>query len=658
MFLSWVDDLGHPFLSSIDDILRSIFYFVCKWLYDLLISIYDSFKIISKVRILDISVVEQIAGRIGLLTAIIMFFLVAFSFVQYILDPDKVNDKEIGGGTLVKKILVVIVLLGTSTYIFKTLDKLQDTILDGGIVEKILLPSKIKVTDDFGRKFSVELFSAFYRYNEYTNDSDCQAELSETENNFLKGYVIENGIFPDSPSQYDGNNNCLTKEVENQKVTSFNGLIAIIVAIVAGYFLLMYTISVGIRSVQLAFLQVISPAAIIGYLEPKKDNMFTKWLKIYISTYIDVFVRIAIINLCIFMISIVIDGIYGVSNTNQTLVGAFAGSVGQGNLYIMIIMVMAILSFAKKAPELLKELLPAGGASKIGFGANFGTLFGAGAGLVGGAIGGQGLGRLSGAAVGLLHGGRKGMGSKSLLESMSGGYGSAKEAALKTEARVAAGGSRFVLPGAQSRAARYNKEKEKLESQNNFANSISSHVDAIKERALGQIDKGKFTDSEHIAKRNAAMQSIEALKERAKNMDIRSFDSWTASELASRGISIDSDNYAQEFTRLRQEEYNRQQENISEEINKYQEIRNNEETEAINDFVKRRQDDAVVAQHISQINAEIANGPSDVNLVGSTSDWTGLDNMSNSAKQVVSDNLVELSKNKNKGERARADAGK
>ena len=74
-----------------------------------------------------------------------------------------------------------------------------------------------------------------------------------------------------------------------------NGIFAVIVGGVIAYLLVLYCIDVGTRAVQLAFLQIIAPIPIIGYIAPKKDGIFQKWTKQCITTYLDLFIRTAII---------------------------------------------------------------------------------------------------------------------------------------------------------------------------------------------------------------------------------------------------------------------------------------------------------------------------------------------------------------------------
>ena len=177
-------------------------------------------------------------------------------------------------------------------------------------------------------------------------------------------------------------------------IVNYNWILCVVAGIFVVYLLFLYCIKVGVRMIQLMVLEIISPMAIVSYLSPKKDNMFSKWLKIYFSTYIDVFIRIAIINFVVFLIATVLAGDIG---------DGFWSSIGNPTdtstvIFLRVVIILALLTFAKKAPDLIKELFPSSGASKLGFGASMKDIVGLNAGL--GMVAGAG----TAAAVGLIGG--------------------------------------------------------------------------------------------------------------------------------------------------------------------------------------------------------------------------------------------------------------
>ena len=72
---------------------------------------------------------QSIVNRIEMFIGIFMLFVVAFSVLKYMIDPDK---EQANASKLVYKIVVSIVLLVSSSLIFGLLDDLQDALTGKG----------------------------------------------------------------------------------------------------------------------------------------------------------------------------------------------------------------------------------------------------------------------------------------------------------------------------------------------------------------------------------------------------------------------------------------------------------------------------------------------------------------------------------------------
>lgn len=474
--------------------IRQLLFWLDSLIYDLIIKLYNMFNTLCSVRLMNGNVVSSIATRIGMILGIIMLFRVVLAFINMLIDPDKVSDKNSGAVSVIKKILIVIVMLGVSNFVFDTLYYVQYSVINSGAISKILLPA-IPVNEDgseftnFGGLLAEETLYAFYHVDDFEVDDSGDSDDSDNpteEIEYCKDIIeqFRSDIVQENPN-FNLGNICLNATVnvkisgdeENNEsedfIVSYNGLLATAAGIGIAYFLFMYCIHVGIRMVQLMVLEIIAPMAFISYLSPKQDNMFSKWIKIYFATYIDVFIRVAIINLVTMIISAMFANGGGLDSfTFWNDLGDV--SMGQRGFYIVII-ILALLAFAKKAPELLKELIPAS-ASKLGFGEDplAGGLIG---GLVGGTLGGalsgarneQGIGNkaigfLQGGLGGALHGGVAGLkDKKGGLSGLRAGGKSGSDAAAATAQRVRLGGSRVATPFAGNYASRIDDQNEKLQ---------------------------------------------------------------------------------------------------------------------------------------------------------------------------------------------------
>ena len=68
-----------------------------------------------------------------------------------------------------------------------------------------------------------------------------------------------------------------------------------------------FTIDIAVRAIKLAVLRLVAPVPIISYINPPKQGggAFDNWVKSLISTYVDLFVRIAIVYFGLFLIQII-----------------------------------------------------------------------------------------------------------------------------------------------------------------------------------------------------------------------------------------------------------------------------------------------------------------------------------------------------------------
>lgn len=407
--------------------IRSLMFTFTIFIYDLVIKLYDMFIALCTVRLLSNDILQELAKRVGYILGVVMLFYVILGFIQLLLNPDAINDGEKGATAIIKKTIIVIVMLGSANFAFELLYQVQNTIINSNVISKLLLPysvtpvingqesndndssSSVLNNKIFGNLLAEELLSSFYKIEEFDeSDISSKGDTSTYENcqtvvNNFQNQIINYGSFDlgytclNETIVVDFNIDSSTKSDEQETmIVNFNLLLCPLVGLVAVYLLVMYCFKVGVRMVQLMFLEIISPMAIVSYLAPKKDTMFSKWKNIYISTYIDVFIRIAIINFAFFLVATIF------STTGGTGL-EFNGTDYSKNDFFIVVMVLSVLTFAKKAPELVGELLPKS-ASKLGFGASMKEIFGLGA-TVGGiaGLGISAIGRIPGAARNIGH---------------------------------------------------------------------------------------------------------------------------------------------------------------------------------------------------------------------------------------------------------------
>ena len=350
--------------EAIMDGLRTFMLTLCDGIYRLIYFTFYVFEKLGTATIIQEDQVQDIFTRVGLIIGIFMVFRLTFAFIQYIIDPDSMTDNKKGAGNIIKKIVIAIVLLGSTSTIFKLAFRAQDLIVKSDILSKIIFNNDIEETDSFGGRLSAEVFTAFYRLNDEANTSgkECEAYFVNNENtNIIKTNIAQKN------GSLDIAYTCLTERDSNGNyLVSFDGggFIPLVVGVIVLYTVIIFTIQVGVRLVQLAYLQIIAPIPIIMYVTPKGDDYLKKWGTQCLTTFLDFFLRTAIIYFAI----AIIQNIIKAETIEEILTGGVNSTSGWQTAYIFVIMIIAVLVFAKKVPALLKEIFPTlGGAAGFSY---------------------------------------------------------------------------------------------------------------------------------------------------------------------------------------------------------------------------------------------------------------------------------------------------
>ena len=74
--------------------------------------------------------IQSIQNTLYTLVAVFMAFRIAISLLTYLIDPDKMEDKSVGGIKLISKIAISLILLLTmNSFIFPLFNKVQEALL-------------------------------------------------------------------------------------------------------------------------------------------------------------------------------------------------------------------------------------------------------------------------------------------------------------------------------------------------------------------------------------------------------------------------------------------------------------------------------------------------------------------------------------------------
>ncbi len=438
--VGWFNNLLRPLFGGIDFLIYSIVGWTVEGIFNL------SFLTASE------KVTKVIYNRIYVILALFMVFKLSFSFLQYLISPDAMTDKEKGVGKLIARTITMVAILILLPILFFSADLFPGqnapalSMLQNGVI-KTLPKVILGISDDTGQlqdsakengnAMALNMLTSLYYPNECRNSTTCETQLSDL-SSFTSSLTVADG---QSYMYY-----------YMWPLTTICGIALIL--ILGGI-----ALDVATRTFKLMLLQMIAPIPVMSYIDPKssKDGAFNSWIKTFVSTYVDIFVKIASVYLLLLLIRELF---------NNNLFGDYRKNMGfNAANFVTVFLVIGLFKFAKEIPKFIKDAL----GIKAGGGGSFmdsmkslagaaGAVGGAAIGAAGGAAGGYAAAREAGdnkfkafakalgaGSTGLVRGGTqgaKGAAKGNVLAGLGGAV--ASQAAInQRKADAAAGGSTF-----------------------------------------------------------------------------------------------------------------------------------------------------------------------------------------------------------------------
>lgn len=388
----------------------------------LLGGIYKVFFLVANATIVSGDVIKVFYSRIQLILGILMIFKLAMSILNIIINPDSIKDQKQGPSKIVTRIVVALFMLtlvipinipnakenSLNAYIndhgilFGFLYKAQDSILSENILAKLILGTSSDNTaddmdvnnlSDVGNAMASTVLKVFIRIN-VKDDTDPPCEDSETCENTIcaaevnESHYAEENVDPQVILSHI-NDSCGSGSSERYAF-GYTPIIGAIVMLIMTIVITGFTVDIAVRAIKLAILRMVAPVPIISYINPPKQGggAFDNWTKSLISTYVDLFVRLAIVYFGLFMIQIIMNGGMDIFGSN---VQGFTFTSGVAFIFI----ILGILVFMRQAPQFIKDVLGIKGKPMGNVGLSS-LLGGTAMAIGGGGLAGFGLGAMQG----------------------------------------------------------------------------------------------------------------------------------------------------------------------------------------------------------------------------------------------------------------------
>ena len=326
--------------GTLDSIAYTLFSWVMQLIFDIAeVSTSDAFN----------NFYGEIQSRIYAVLAIFMLFKVTISMLTYLVNPDSITDKSNGIGKLSTRIIVSLVMLIAFPYAFQFLNRVQPHVLEA--LPRVILGTQPSSYSDLGSQMeNAGQNIAFQTYNGVffnINCADKEAQVGVSNGNPCFQYENSvQGAVDHLNDPADGDNNSYKYD--------YMPLIGFVVAIVMTLILLGYCVDIAVRVFKLIILQLIAPIPIISYVDPKasKDGAFNKWIKMVISVWADLFIKLGIIYFIMLVISELFTSGAILNLTNNL----FGDSYFRGGL-VTLALIVGLLFFAKDAPKFICDAM-------------------------------------------------------------------------------------------------------------------------------------------------------------------------------------------------------------------------------------------------------------------------------------------------------------
>lgn len=319
------------FLSA----LRSLFIFIDTIVYGV-ISIF--FRTIFNLANFElVGLYEVFEKRVYVILGIFMLFKVTISLITYLVNPDKISDKEQGMGKVVTRIITVLVMLIALPTFFNLTMELQNKLLP--VIPRVIMGTTNTLsTEDvsgIASNMSLTLLQGFAHRKE-----ECSGTIEN-----VSGETTEGELSKLSDLLAHVNDTC---EYNGRRIYAYDYLpiVSTIVGILMIYVLFSLCITVAIRAFKLIILRMIAPVPIISYVDPKssKDGMLSTYRKTFLTTWGELFLLIAIFNFDINMLDFLLS--------RSFWIGFFNGITNPiDGILLLAFLIIGLLFFTKQAPK-------------------------------------------------------------------------------------------------------------------------------------------------------------------------------------------------------------------------------------------------------------------------------------------------------------------
>lgn len=340
-------------------------------IYDLIGYIYNIFYFLCGFQLFSDSDYTDIVKKIYVILGIVMAFVLAYSLLKAVINPDEFSKGETSFPKLIKNVVVSLVIIVVLPTIFSVAFNIQNSLLNYNVIPKLILGETTDLENGSSLDINVDgnsvnggSYISFHTLNAFLTPNLDSGICGEKDSNSCRENIKGDGTwgFRNGASLFKTDEEVLGgksftyyseySEAIRDGDLSFNFIFAIAAGLFICYVLLNFCFDMALRVIKLAFYQIIAPIPVICRIIPggKLKDVFSKWVKQVISLFIEVFVRIGALTFGVYLIGVVVEK-WNSTKLNSSLLSGFGAKT-----IVEALLIMSVIMFIKQIPKLIGDL--------------------------------------------------------------------------------------------------------------------------------------------------------------------------------------------------------------------------------------------------------------------------------------------------------------
>ena len=398
-------------LGTIIQLVDTLFIYLNALVYDFVSFMYQIFIALAGATVFSSEQYQAIANRIYIIIGVVSLFLISYALLKAIVDSDGTAKSEYSVRKIIPNVIKVVLVIGLTPVVFNMAYKIQNIIINTNVIPRIIYDENYASGsqdengkysyEKNGKKFANGIFTSFMYSKTWISDEEIEINACYFAAPDCKGIPNDDASFLDSLLGDESSSSTdeaytfqqakdeVNENVKNfqvyanfgskmhgeRKVIEYNPVFQLIAGVVVIYVLINYCIDLGVRAFKLGYYQLVAPIPILSILAPGSNKLFNTWLKSTVTTFVDVFFRIAIF----FLALLIIDYLPTVFDSGILWANSqFAPDQTVQN-FAKVFLIIGLLIFIKQAPKLISDLFGIqSGSFKLGIKDKIGEMAGVG----------------------------------------------------------------------------------------------------------------------------------------------------------------------------------------------------------------------------------------------------------------------------------------